>query len=103
MHGVATEHSLKFQVTAFGVMLLVLAVFRPEPMWWALVLLTSGAVIAAELFNTAIELLSDHLHPEIHANIRIVKDCAAGAVLVMAIVAVAVAASLGVHLYLTRH
>lgn len=103
MHGVATEHSLKFQVTAFGVMLIVLGVFRPEPIWWALVLLTSGAVIAAELLNTAIELLADHLHPEIHANIRIVKDCAAGAVLVMAIVAVAVAASLGMHLYLMRH
>jgi diacylglycerol kinase (ATP) len=101
-HAVATEHSLKFQVAAFGAMLIVLVILRPEPIWWALVLLASGAVIAAELFNTALELLADHLHPETHANIRIVKDCAAGGVLVAAIVAVAVAVSLAMHIYLTR-
>lgn len=101
-HAVATERSLKFQVAAFGAMLLVLIILRPEPIWWALVLLASGAVIAAELFNTALELLADHLHPEIHPNIRIVKDCAAGGVLVAAIVAVAVAVSLAMHIYLTR-
>lgn len=101
-HAVATEHSLKFQVVALGVVLIVLAVLRPEPLWWALVLVASGAVIAAELFNTAIELLADHLHPETHASIRIVKDCAAGAVLIAAITAIAVAVALAVHIYLTR-
>ena len=103
IHAVTTEHSLKFQVVAFGAMLIVLAVARPEPIWWAVVLLASGAVITAELFNTALELLADHLHPETHANIRIVKDCAAGAVLVAAITAVAVAISLAMHIYLTWH
>lgn len=101
IHAVATERSLKFQVAACGGMLIVLAVLRPEPIWWGLVLLASGAVIATELLNTAIELLADHLHPETHASIRIVKDCAAGAVLVAAITAVAVGASLAVHIYLT--
>jgi undecaprenol kinase len=102
-HAMTTEHSLKFQVAAFGLMLVVLAILRPEPIWWALVLLASGAVIATELLNTAIELLADHLHPETHANIRIVKDCAAGAVLVASITAVAVGASLAMHIYLTWH
>ena len=100
-HAVATENSLKFQVAAFGAMLIVLAILRPEPIWWGLVLLASGAVIAAELFNTAIELLADHLHPETHASIRIVKDCAAGAVLVASLTAVAVGAALAMHIYLT--
>jgi len=102
MHAVATEYSLRFHVTVFGVVLVALAVIRPEPVWWALVLLSSGVVITAELFNTAIELLADHLHPETHARIRIVKDCAAGAVLVASIVAIAVGISLAIHLYLTR-
>jgi diacylglycerol kinase (ATP) len=102
-HAVATEHSLKFQVAAFGAMLIVLGILRPEPIWWALVLLASGAVIAAELFNTALEQLADHLHPEKHANIRVVKDCAAGAVLVAALTAVAVAVALAVHIFLTRY
>lgn len=103
IHAVATEHSLKFQVAVFGMVLIVLAILRPEPLWWGLVLLASGAVIAAELFNTAIELLADHLHPETHANIRIVKDCAAGAVLIASITAVAVGAALAMHIYLTRY
>jgi len=101
LHAVATEYSLKFQVAVCGAMLIALALLRPEPIWWGLVLLASGAVITAELFNTAIELLADHLHPETHPNIRIVKDCAAGAVLVAAIVALAVGACLATHIYLT--
>lgn len=101
-HAVASERSLKIQVTALVAVLIALAVLRPEPVWWALVLFASGAVIAAELFNTALEVLVDHLHPEMHASIRIVKDCAAGAVLTTSIAAVAIAASLAVHLFFTR-
>jgi len=70
---------------------------RPEPVWWAMVALTSSAVIAAELFNTALECLADHLHPDHHPQIRIMKDCAAAAVLVAAAGALAVAAALTVH------
>jgi undecaprenol kinase len=92
------EHSLKFQAAAVAVMTIVLIAARPEPLWWALVALTSSAVIAAELFNTALESLADHLHPEQHAQIRIAKDCAAAAVLVAALGALAVAAALLVHL-----
>ncbi len=101
-HAIASESSLRFQVAAGGAALLALAVLHPEPLWWALVLLACGAVIGAELFNTAIEQLADHLHPETHASIRIVKDCAAAAVLVSSLAAIAVAVSLGVHLYLAR-
>ena len=48
-------------------------------------------VLAAELFNTALEQLCDHLHPEKHANIKVVKDVAAGAVLILSIGALWVA------------
>jgi undecaprenol kinase len=95
------ERSLKFQAGALAVMIIVLIAARPEPLWWALVALASSAVIAAELFNTALECLADLLHPEHHAQIRIAKDCAAAAVLVAALGALAVAAALLVHL--TQH
>jgi undecaprenol kinase len=98
VHGLRAEHSVRFHVSAFVLVLFVLAVFRPEPEWWAITLLTSAAVIAAELFNTAVEHLADHLHPEIHPSIRIVKDCAAAAVLVTSLSALGVAAALAVHL-----
>jgi diacylglycerol kinase (ATP) len=52
------------------------------------------AVLAAELFNTALEQLADRLHPEQHPQIRIAKDCAAAAVLVVSIGAIVVAAAL---------
>jgi diacylglycerol kinase (ATP) len=97
-HAVRAERSVRFHVGALCLVLVALCVFRPEPVWWAVVILTSAAVISAELFNTALEHLADHLHPEIHPSIRIVKDCAAAAVLVCSIAAVAVAAAFAVHL-----
>jgi len=97
-HGVRTEHSLRIQLFLFGLVLIALIVLRPGPAWWALVILASAGVIAAELFNTAIEHLADHLHPDVHPSIRIVKDCAAAAVLVASLAALAVAAALVVHL-----
>ena len=36
----------------------------------------------AELFNTALETLADHLHPERHPVVGAAKDIAAAAVLV---------------------
>jgi diacylglycerol kinase (ATP) len=89
-----SESSLRTQLAAFAAVVAALLVLRPAPIWWAVVLFASCAVIAAELFNTAIERLADHLHPEQHPEIRIVKDCAAGAVLVVVIGALLVAAAL---------
>ena len=97
-HALHVERSLRVQAGLFAAALLALAVLRPAALWWALVLLASAAVIAAELFNTAIEHLADLLHPEDSPRIRIVKDCAAGAVLIAVLGALAVAVALIVHL-----
>jgi diacylglycerol kinase len=86
-----TERSLQLQALALVGVAMVLAWLRPPAIWWAVAGLTCALVIAAELFNTAVEALADHLHPESHPAIRIVKDCAAAAVLVTALGAVAVA------------
>jgi diacylglycerol kinase (ATP) len=98
VHGVRSERSLQLQLLALGVVLVVLVVLRPEPVWWALVIGSSALVIAAEMFNTAIEALADHLHPEIHPSIRVVKDCAAGAVLIASLGALGVGVTLVIHL-----
>lgn len=97
-HAVRAEHSLKFQLGAFVLLVTFLIIVRPRPHWWALAMLASGGVFAAELCNTAIEELADHLHPEVHARIRVVKDCAAAAVLVMVLGAIAVGIALLVSL-----
>ena len=50
---------------------------------WIAVILCIGLVIAAELFNTAIERLVDFVSPQRHPIAGQVKDIAAGAVLVI--------------------
>jgi diacylglycerol kinase (ATP) len=81
-HGLRTEQSLRTQTLALLLVLIALALLRPAALWWALVILAGSAVLAAELFNTAVERLADHLHPDLHPEIRVVKDCAAGGVLI---------------------
>jgi undecaprenol kinase len=93
-----SERSLRLQVGTFVVLVIILLAVGLEPLWWAMVLLTSSVVIAAELFNTALEHLVDHLHPETHPRIRIVKDCAAAAVLISVCGALVVGLALGLHL-----
>ena len=91
VQGLRSERSLRTQFAVFVVVVIALLVLQPAPIWWAMVLFASCAVIAAELFNTAIERLADHLHPEQHPEIRIVKDCAAAAVLMVVLGAITVA------------
>jgi diacylglycerol kinase len=57
---------------------------------WALLALTSGFVLVAELFNTVAEAALDAATPHYHPLVKVAKDVAAGAVLLTAIVAVIV-------------
>jgi undecaprenol kinase len=88
LHG---ENSFRTHVLAAIVVFGVLVWRRPAPMWWAVLILTMTIVLALELVNTALEHLSDHLHPDQHPRIKVVKDCAAAAVLVASIGAIGVA------------
>jgi undecaprenol kinase len=99
-HGIRAERSVRFEVVVFALALAAMVVLRPAPLWWAAVALASSGVLAAELLNTAIEALADHLSPEAHPQIRVVKDCAAAAVFVSVVGALAVAGALAVHLLL---
>ncbi|MEI9946247.1 MAG: diacylglycerol kinase family protein [Chitinophagaceae bacterium] len=53
----------------------------------ALVIVT-GLVWAAEIFNTAIERIMDFISPDYHPAVEVIKDMAAGAVLITAITAI---------------
>ena len=81
---VGKEQNLSFHLIATVLVVIAgwqLGITRTE---WAIVLLCIGMVIAAELFNTAIEKLVDLVSPEQHPLAGQVKDIAAGAVLVCA-------------------
>ena len=85
------ERSLRTQ-SYFALLLIPIMLWlQPSPVWWSLVGTLTVLVLAAELFNTALENLADRLHPEIHPQIKLAKDCSAGAVLLISIGALWVA------------
>jgi undecaprenol kinase len=97
-HALRGERSFRTQLGLLLLVVVVLLYLQPPPVWWALVSLCAAGVLAAELFNTAIEHLADHVHPDLHPQLRIVKDCAAAAVLCAALGSVGVAIALVVEL-----
>lgn len=84
------ERSMRTHGAAVIAVGIFLSLTGAPALWWALVGLAVGLVLVAEMANTAIETLADHLHPGQHPEIGVVKDVAAGAVLVASLVAVLV-------------
>lgn len=84
------ENSFRTQIGIAGAVLLFLVIVRPPVVLGAIILLTDSLVLAMELMKSAFEALIDHLHPERHPEIGIIKDIAAGGVLIASIGAVAV-------------
>jgi len=88
---VIREHNARIHLAAtIGVIIAALAVgvTRIEA---AILAIVTGLVWVAEILNTCIERLADHVTKERHPEIGIIKDLAAGAVLIAAITAVIVA------------
>ena len=98
---VGKEQNLSFHLIAMVVTVIAGFLLEITRIDWMIVILCIGVVIAAELFNSAIEKLVDLGAPERHPIAGQVKDIAAGAVLVCA----ATAAIIGLIVfipYLTR-
>lgn len=64
--------------------------FRVSRFEWLIILTMIALVLALEGINTAIEILCDKLHPAADPKIKNVKDAAAGAVLIVAVISVIV-------------
>ena len=88
-----SERSFRTEAVCFLLVVVVLGVTRPAPIWWAILILACGCVLTTELINTAVEKLADHLSPDIHPAIKIVKDTLAGAVFVICATAALVLAA----------
>ena len=89
-HAFRTQRNFKVHL---GIMLLVViagVVLGIGVEQWAILTVTIALVLQAELVNTALEAVVDHVAPEFHALAKIAKDCAAGAVFVCAGTAVVV-------------
>lgn len=85
-----TEPSIKIQVFIGITMTLIGFLVDLSATEWILQTLTIGIIIALEGLNTAIEEIADFIHPEYHPRIGLIKDLAAGAVFIFALVALIV-------------
>lgn len=84
------ELTFRVQVVAALAAIGATAALRPGALWVALIAVMIGVVLAAELLNTALEHALDGLHPQRAQFIRVAKDCAAAAVLVLSLTSVVV-------------
>ena len=82
------EPNARFHLLAAGATIALGFLLKIETMEWVAILLCIGLVIAMELINTSIENLSDFIAPKRDEKIGKIKDLAAAAVLVCAIIAV---------------
>ena len=86
-HAAATQ--LNFMVHLVAAVIAVCGgwTLHISPHEWLWIILCIGLVLMAELFNTAIEFLTDLVSPGYNKKAGLVKDMSAGAVLVTAICA----------------
>jgi diacylglycerol kinase len=81
----ASEINFKIHVLFAIIAVLVGIGFKISDTEWLVVVFCIAFVIAMEMINTAIEKLCDVVHKDFHPKIKIIKDMAAGAVLIAAI------------------
>ena len=85
-----SERNLKIDTAAAVIVCVLGAVLKIDLQAWVAIVICVGIVFALEVLNTAIEAAVDLAHPAYHSLARRAKDCAAGAVLLAAIMSVVV-------------
>jgi len=84
---VKNEHNARIHLFATILAIVLGIVMKISVTEWALLTIVIGLVFISELFNTAIEKLADFVHPEWNDQIKKVKDYAAAAVFISAVIA----------------
>jgi diacylglycerol kinase len=84
---IKTQRNVRIQLLVTALMIFIGFYFSFSPLEWGLVLLAVGLVMGLEVMNTAIEELVNFVSPERREEARRIKDLAAGAVLIAAVMA----------------
>lgn len=85
-----TQHNAWVHGVVGGMVVVLGFVLHISHLEWGLIILSIAAVLAAEGFNTALEIDIDLTSPDEHPYARDTKDVAAGAVFLAVIGAIAV-------------
>ncbi|TKC07711.1 diacylglycerol kinase family protein [Pedobacter frigoris] len=86
-----TQFNFKFHTVAVLVAGIAGWILKLSTAEWLWVIAAISTVLISELLNTAIEVLVDLVSPSYNEKAKIIKDVSAGAVLIAAVFAVAVA------------
>lgn len=89
-YGISTQINLRIHLTATAIVVVLALLLKVPPTQFCILMLTCGAVISAELLNTAVECTVNLASPGYHPLAKAAKDCAAGAVLALALFAVVI-------------
>ena len=84
---IKTEANMMIHVSMALAVIASALFFNVTTTEWMILLMCIGWVLMAELINTSIEALCDYVTMDEHPKIKLVKDVAAGAVLISAIIA----------------
>lgn len=83
-----TQHNIWIHSAVMLLVIFAGYIFRLNVVEWGLVVLAIGLVLVSELINTAIESLVDVISPGYSEKAGFIKDVAAGAVLIAAIISI---------------
>jgi diacylglycerol kinase len=86
-----TESHLKIHVLATAIVIIAGIYFKITKAEWLAISICCGSVLAAELFNSAIEKLCDIVSPQLNPKIKFIKDVSAAAVLILSLMSICVA------------
>ena len=90
VHTFRTQRNARWHVIGGLAAVALAGWLQLDALRWAVLILTIGAVCAGETINTTVEALVDLLSPEWRERARVAKDVSAGAVLLLAVTAIAV-------------
>ncbi|WP_294245149.1 diacylglycerol kinase family protein [uncultured Chryseobacterium sp.] len=85
---IKSERNFQLELAAFLINLFLIFYLHLSIPDAVLILVVSSGVLAAEIFNTAVEKICDIIQPEFDPRIGFIKDISAGAVLLLAAVSV---------------
>jgi diacylglycerol kinase len=85
---IKTTHNAWIHILILLAVIMAGFYFKISSIEWMILILTGGFVLAAEAFNTALEIDINLTSPEYHPYARDTKDVAAGAVLISVIAAI---------------
>jgi undecaprenol kinase/diacylglycerol kinase (ATP) len=80
-----SEQNFKIHIVSVLVVSVTGSILHISATEWVVICLCFGSVTSAELLNSAIEKLVDLVSPEYNVKAGLIKDIAAGAVLVLAV------------------